>query len=138
MPRLTTCATCSGYHRPGERCPKRGPSPYRQAPHRRAAAAAKRRSSACEFCAGRRLLTAHHVIPREQGGPDHPDNYVVLCGSCHTTAEHDLRARRTTQLTMFLARREQQARERFDMPGAAAAEARRPQQAAVLLRPARP
>jgi hypothetical protein len=28
-------------------------------------------------------LAAHHVIPRREGGADHPANLVALCASCH-------------------------------------------------------
>jgi 5-methylcytosine-specific restriction endonuclease McrA len=28
-------------------------------------------------------LSAHHVIPRAEGGPDEPDDLVSLCVSCH-------------------------------------------------------
>ncbi|WP_108666058.1 HNH endonuclease signature motif containing protein [Euzebya rosea] len=31
---------------------------------------------------------AHHIIPREQGGPTSTDNMLLLCRSCHTTL-HD-------------------------------------------------
>jgi 5-methylcytosine-specific restriction endonuclease McrA len=29
------------------------------------------------------MLSAHHVIPRAEGGPDHPSNLETLCVSCH-------------------------------------------------------
>jgi 5-methylcytosine-specific restriction endonuclease McrA len=30
-----------------------------------------------------RYLVAHHVIPRREGGADHPSNLIALCASCH-------------------------------------------------------
>jgi len=32
-------------------------------------------------------LHAHHVIPERDGGADHPDNLITVCGSCHRTLE---------------------------------------------------
>lgn len=32
-------------------------------------------------------LHAHHIIPDDYGGTDHPDNLLTACGSCHRTAE---------------------------------------------------
>jgi len=29
------------------------------------------------------LLSAHHVIPRVEGGADHPSNLEALCARCH-------------------------------------------------------
>lgn len=43
-------------------------------------------------------LTAHHVIPREQGGPDHLDNLVTLAGDEHSQYEADVRHDRHTPL----------------------------------------
>lgn len=28
-------------------------------------------------------ISAHHVIPRVDGGPDHPSNLESLCSACH-------------------------------------------------------
>ena len=32
-------------------------------------------------------LHAHHVLPRDAGGEDHPDNLVTVCTACHRTIE---------------------------------------------------
>jgi len=51
---------------------------------------------ACRFCGisndehkdeYRRELSAHHIIPDRDGGPDHPDNLITVCESCHRTLE---------------------------------------------------
>ena len=34
-------------------------------------------------CGRTRFLEVHHLTPRNQGGDNHPDNLVTLCGSCH-------------------------------------------------------
>lgn len=44
--------------------------------------------------------TIEHVIPRSQGGADHPDNYAVACGGCNT-------ARGNMPAEEFMQRREQ-------------------------------
>jgi len=37
----------------------------------------------CQDCGIRKRLTIHHIVPRTQGGSDHPDNLVTLCRTCH-------------------------------------------------------
>lgn len=32
-------------------------------------------------------LHAHHVLPRDAGGEDHPNNLVTVCTACHRTIE---------------------------------------------------
>jgi len=34
-------------------------------------------------CGRSRFLEVHHMVPRNKGGKNHPDNLVTLCGSCH-------------------------------------------------------
>lgn len=34
-----------------------------------------------------RGLTAHHIIPRRDGGPDTLENLITVCQSCHNTLE---------------------------------------------------
>jgi 5-methylcytosine-specific restriction endonuclease McrA len=34
-------------------------------------------------CNSARFLSVHHVIPREAGGTNDPDNLITLCGNCH-------------------------------------------------------
>jgi len=42
----------------------------------------------CEkYTANGRRLTVHHLIPRDQGGQDDPDNLITLCDPCHDYAE---------------------------------------------------
>lgn len=49
-------------------------------------------------CNSRERLTAHHRVPREQGGPDSLENLRTLCASCHSRYEADVRAGRITRL----------------------------------------
>ncbi|NVM01097.1 MAG: HNH endonuclease [Candidatus Helarchaeota archaeon] len=40
----------------------------------------------CQYCKGKskdRKLHCHHIIFREQGGSDNPENLIVLCKTCH-------------------------------------------------------
>ena len=60
----------------------------------------------CHYC-GARANTVDHVIPKERGGTDAPENLVAACGRCNAgkkdrtvaewrpnwTDEHELRAR---------------------------------------------
>ncbi len=34
-------------------------------------------------CGSARFLDVHHVVPRTNGGANHPDNLITLCSSCH-------------------------------------------------------
>jgi 5-methylcytosine-specific restriction endonuclease McrA len=34
-------------------------------------------------CGRTRFLEVHHIVPRSNGGKNHADNLVTLCGSCH-------------------------------------------------------
>ena len=36
----------------------------------------------CARC-GARATVAHHIIPKDQGGPDEEANLLALCQSCH-------------------------------------------------------
>jgi HNH endonuclease len=42
-------------------------------------------------CGARNRLSAHHVIPRAEGGGDAPENPVSLCVSCHAHLEAERR-----------------------------------------------
>ncbi len=49
------------------------------------------RDGVCVRCGSTYYLNAHHVIPRAEGGLDHPSNLETLCVACHgleTAAEH--------------------------------------------------
>jgi 5-methylcytosine-specific restriction endonuclease McrA len=45
--------------------------------------AAVRERRSCARCASGKDLQAHHMIAIADGGEDHADNIVVLCGHCH-------------------------------------------------------
>jgi hypothetical protein len=57
------------------------------------------RFDCCEFCGARipRLenngLQAAHVISDQFGGPDHPDNAIVLCNHCAEAFDRFLKAK---------------------------------------------
>lgn len=48
----------------------------------------ERADRTCEFCNEQTdRLEVHHIIPRAEGGPNDPDNLIVLCLTCHDKAE---------------------------------------------------
>jgi 5-methylcytosine-specific restriction endonuclease McrA len=51
------------------------------------------RDGSCRDCGATYFLAAHHVIPRAEGGADHPANLVALCAACH--ARHEAEQRRS-------------------------------------------
>jgi hypothetical protein len=40
-------------------------------------------------CGRTRFLNVHHIVPREQGGANSPENLITTCSSCHRTL-HEL------------------------------------------------
>ena len=42
-----------------------------------------KRDGACVRCGSTHYLSAHHVIPRAEGGLDHASNLEALCARCH-------------------------------------------------------
>lgn len=52
----------------------------------------------CQLCGKRRSESAHHVVPRGQGGDDIEENLAMLCGSgttgCHGEVEEKREARK--------------------------------------------
>jgi hypothetical protein len=48
-----------------------------------------------------RKLSAHHVIPRKEGGADHPENLVTLCSRCHPKLEGDEKNPRNPEDRVF-------------------------------------
>jgi hypothetical protein len=38
----------------------------------------------CIYCGSKERLTVDHMIPTSRGGPDHPDNAVMVCSSCNS------------------------------------------------------
>ena len=67
-------------------------NPYLRPEWRKVARAVTARDGRCVRCGSTHYLSAHHVIPRAQGGPDTPENLVSLCASCHGRLEAEQRA----------------------------------------------
>lgn len=84
---LKPCLDC-GRLATGTRCRLcTNQSPYYQPAWRRLSQQVTSRDGACVRCGSTHRLSAHHVIPRRDGGPDEPDNLVSLCVSCHARLE---------------------------------------------------
>ena len=47
----------------------------------------RRDSWRCQFCGSMTNLEVHHQQFRSHSGPDHKDNLITLCNSCHSS-EH--------------------------------------------------
>lgn len=47
----------------------------------------RRDSHRCKCCHTVKNLTAHHILPRHDGGNDDQKNLITLCGVCHDLAE---------------------------------------------------
>jgi 5-methylcytosine-specific restriction endonuclease McrA len=58
-------------------------NPYTTSAWRQLSLMVVQRDRQCVRCGSGFLLSAHHVIPRAEGGPDAPENLVALCASCH-------------------------------------------------------
>lgn len=71
---------------------------YQSPGWRRLARACIARDRACVVTGSTHRLTAHHVIPRESGGPDELGNLVTLAGDVHSQYEADVRHGRDTPL----------------------------------------
>lgn len=42
----------------------------------------------CEWCENQYdHLQVHHIVPRREGGPNEPENLIVLCPNCHENAD---------------------------------------------------
>lgn len=41
-------------------------------------------SSRCELCGSMKFVELHHIIPIVFGGPDIPENWIMICVNCHT------------------------------------------------------
>jgi hypothetical protein len=39
----------------------------------------------CIYCGNKTNLTLEHILPRSRGGPDTPDNAVMVCKSCNSS-----------------------------------------------------
>jgi 5-methylcytosine-specific restriction endonuclease McrA len=82
---LKPCATCGQLTRSGSRCKLcKRKSPYQQTRWRMLAReVVADHGGVCSRCGSAHYVAAHHVIPRAEGGPDHPSNLEPLCASCH-------------------------------------------------------
>ena len=40
----------------------------------------------CALCDSTKYIQIHHIIPRGQGGTNHPHNLICLCADCHDLA----------------------------------------------------
>jgi len=49
----------------------------------------------------KRRLSAHHIIPRKEGGIDHPENLVTLCNKCHPKLEGNRKNPRNPEDQVF-------------------------------------
>lgn len=67
-------------------------NPYQDANRRRLSRAVTGRDGACVQFGSTHYLSAHHVQPRAEGGPDAPGNLASLCASCHARLEAQRRA----------------------------------------------
>lgn len=47
----------------------------------------RRDSFKCQMCGNGESLSIHHIIPRAEGGSDHPRNLITLCKNCHDNAD---------------------------------------------------
>jgi len=47
----------------------------------------KRDGYTCRSCGLRVNLTVHHILPRDEGGTEIPDNLITLCRVCHDEIE---------------------------------------------------
>ncbi|UCE36035.1 MAG: HNH endonuclease [Thermoplasmata archaeon] len=44
----------------------------------------KENPNQCIYCGAEEKLTVDHMIPLSRGGPDHPDNAVMVCSHCNS------------------------------------------------------
>jgi hypothetical protein len=76
---MKPCLDCGRLSK-GSRCRLcAGMSPYYKLEWWRVSRQVTTRDGACVRCGGTNRLSAHHVIPRAEGGPDEPENLVSLC-----------------------------------------------------------
>jgi hypothetical protein len=49
-----------------------------------------RAEQSCEWCEEPYdHLEVHHIVPRREGGPNEPENLIVLCPNCHENADRE-------------------------------------------------
>lgn len=46
----------------------------------------RREGYRCALCDSAKYIQIHHIIPRSQGGGNHPHNLIALCSDCHALA----------------------------------------------------
>lgn len=107
MPHAIICRGC-GHMAPSSPCPTckpkmakrprartRASSAFYQTPEwRRLRAQARKIYKECAICPSTKRLTMHHIIPRDEGGPDTIENLMPLCGKHHSQYEFDIKAGR--------------------------------------------
>ena len=75
----------------GERCPEHGTQPFATSTYRHNAPLPEklrqqilaRDRFTCRRCGSPAANHVDHIIPRAQGGTDHPGNLRALCEACH-------------------------------------------------------
>ena len=88
---LKPCLDC-GRVTTGSKCPPcRRASPYQRPEWRQLSLSSSNATDCADECGSTHFLAAHHVIPRGEGGADHPANLVTLCAGCHASLEASLR-----------------------------------------------
>ena len=48
----------------------------------------RERPDECVYCGAKTELTLEHILPRSHGGPDLPENAVLVCRSCNSSKGH--------------------------------------------------
>jgi len=80
---LRPCLQCGRLAR-GSRCAGCArANPYTTPAWRRLSRAVVQRDGVCVSCGSTFLMSAHHITPRAEGGPDTPENLETLCVACH-------------------------------------------------------
>jgi 5-methylcytosine-specific restriction endonuclease McrA len=92
---LRPCLDC-GRLATGSRCgicasTRNRTNPYTTQSWRQLSLAVVVRDGACVRCGGGHRLSAHHITPRVEGGPDALENLEALCVRCHGRASADER-----------------------------------------------
>lgn len=94
------------------------------------AKALARAEGRCELCAREWQLSVHHIIPRAEGGLSEPDNFIVLCKTCHDDVE-DQGYRTRAEVMRHIPARSVLLQPRADEVEAAQEKARRAEKAAA-------
>ena len=90
---LKPCLDC-GRITTGSRCRScRRASPYQQPAWRVLSDFVVARDGSCRECGSTHYLAAHHVVPRREGGADHPANLTWRCARAATAESKRKRGR---------------------------------------------